>query len=489
MTASSSPKTTTKRVKKLEAFGGHDPLFLAAILVVGLILAYLLHMPAAGENPKPGDLGTIAGVRIEDKRQVVIPFHKEMLKDIYVQPSLETIDDLATVNIFTKTDKFTIYLPPDQFIPGAPPVDPAKYVMQLSGVVTLLSNNVDIAARPMNVAITADMFKQLPLDAKDSVTLTTRNNLVITLPYAGKRSNAMNISEAMPPSVAFALLWILELGLYVGLTWYITRHPIIATVALGLGLVMRYAFVVIYQLVFGIMDGTPFLANIAMAESRDWAYQLLNLAVISGLFALPLRNFLKTGFNYKINPEIDDSNTVKSSSVSTPVAANKFSFAPKQAQVADIKIRKAPKPAASAEQGVLNPPEDFIRSEPVKGVHGTVNIPRKVIIASVPEAENILRTDKPIPVQLAFVVPQLKRATVWLTWQQIFDTGNTDPAHGNPNMEDPDLYDRWIRIPAKYYALQVPEQLYAKGQVNHPAWMLQPHVPQEEQYDLEQEHV
>lgn len=479
MTASSSPKVAAKKApKRLEAFESNSFIYLGVILVVGFILAFVLHMPAPGQDLKQGTKGTISG-KTEDGKRLTIPLTLDMLKEEYqYNSSITNFTGLALVNF--PSERKSIILPAERF---------ANTMTMSTDTIATLQGTVmvnDDVRTNASVPIFYTDLKQLVPGTPGTVQLTfVKNNKTAIVPYEGRKTNAGAISASIPGPAMNAFLWVLEIGLYAALAWYITRHPIVATVALALGVVMRYVFVFIYVGAFGAMDGTGFLATLIKNE-QQWINQLLNMAVVGGLFALPLRNFLKTGFNYKINMDLD-ADVVKPSAQQVP--ANKFSFAPKQTQVADIKIRKAPKPTASAEQGMLTPPEDFVRPEPVKGVHGTVTVPRKVIIASVPEAESIMRSDKPIPVQLSLIVPQLKRATVWLTWQQIFDTGNTDPSLGNPHMDDPELYDRWVRIPAKYYALQVPEQFYAKGHMNHPAWMQQPHVPQEEQFDLEQEHV
>lgn len=477
MTAPSSPKISTKKVKRLEAFESKSFIYLGVILVIGFILAYLLHMPAPGQSYKKDDPGTITG-RVEGGQQVTIPFTLDMLRDEFAYSSTNDQTNMITVTVNHR----------DRFV-----MTKERYRAGLGngrGVATVIANvfTGEELKRDAKVSILLDDLKTLAPDTPDTITMTIMGRTLV-LPYSGVMSNAKTISLVVDEKGLVALntfLWILELGLYIGLAWHLTRHPFVATAALFLGVAIRYLFVLTYNGIFSAMDHTDFLETLAYSERNLWIYQLLNMAVVGGLFALPLKNYLKTGFNYKMKLDLDDESTKPSAQ---QVPANKFSFAPKQTQVADIKIRKAPKPSANGEQGVLTPPEDFVRPEAARGVHGTITVPRKVIIASVPEAENFLRSDKPIPVQLSMIVPQLKRATVWLTWQQVFDTGNTDPSMGNPYMDDPDLYDRWIRIPAKYYALQVPEQFYTKDRTNNPAWMQQPHVPQEEQFDLEQEHV
>ena len=46
-----------------------------------------------------------------------------------------------------------------------------------------------------------------------------------------------------------------------------------------------------------------------------------------------------------------------------------------------------------------------------------------------------------------------------------------------PNVDtarlEPEFYSRWIRVPARYYALQVPREYY-KGKKVPPTWMRLP---------------
>ena len=54
-----------------------------------------------------------------------------------------------------------------------------------------------------------------------------------------------------------------------------------------------------------------------------------------------------------------------------------------------------------------------------KGVHGTITIPREVILQSIPDADAYLEPGPRIRLKMAYFVSQLQYPTAWLTWDQL----------------------------------------------------------------------
>jgi len=126
----------------------------------------------------------------------------------------------------------------------------------------------------------------------------------------------------------------------------------------------------------------------------------------------------------------------------------------------------------------LYPPEDFTTILPRDDAIGTVTIPAAVILESVPEAKSILNPGYKINIRMSYIVPQLPRATVWLTWRQIFEKGAPPMPNVDTAKLEPEFQNRWVRIHARHYVTQVPRD-YFQTKNPTPAWLKLPAVEQE----------
>ena len=183
------------------------------------------------------------------------------------------------------------------------------------------------------------------------------------------------------------------------------------------------------------------------------------------------------------------SNSETSPTVKREVEKQKFNFATRPAvrepaKPMVIANRTVVKPGAPpvSPSGVLAPPEGFVPVLPTEGVFGMVAIPASVITDSIPEAAKYLEGMTTVRVRLALFVPQLKKATVWLTWRQVAMQNDSDRATEN-DRPDADILNRWVRVPPQAYVAQVPIE-YFKVTAIPPVWMKQTPVAQEEQFPL-----
>ena len=116
-----------------------------------------------------------------------------------------------------------------------------------------------------------------------------------------------------------------------------------------------------------------------------------------------------------------------------------------------------------------------------------MNVPVELICTSVPEAAEVLIADVPVRIRISYIVPQVRNATIWLTWQQIFPAGDDDPNRRQaPGRADTRFHGRWVRIPAKYYVPQMPREHFTIPKAKPLSWMKRPAVPQEVQFSQEE---
>ncbi len=183
------------------------------------------------------------------------------------------------------------------------------------------------------------------------------------------------------------------------------------------------------------------------------------------------------------------SNNEPSPTVKREAEKQKFNFAPRPpareaAKPMVITNRTVVKPGAPAvtPSGITAPAEGFVPVQPTEGVFGMVAIPAAIITDSIPEAAKYLEGMTSVRVRLALFVPQLKKATVWLTWRQVAMQNDADRATEN-DRPDADILNRWVRVPPQAYVAQVPIE-YFKVTTIPPVWMKQTPVAQEEQFPL-----
>lgn len=142
-----------------------------------------------------------------------------------------------------------------------------------------------------------------------------------------------------------------------------------------------------------------------------------------------------------------------------------------------------PSPAPSAPSAMLAPPAYFVPQASAPDVHGSVTIPRDVILASVPEATACLAPGMQIRVKMGHLVSQLGYPSAWFKWEAFVEALDLRQP-GAPDAAPPQaprLHGRWVRIPACCFVLQVPREHFDRATRPH-AWMKLPPVPQEEQF-------
>lgn len=269
------------------------------------------------------------------------------------------------------------------------------------------------------------------------------------------------------------ILWVAEIVLYLALSLLLSKRngAVIVLGVLG-GVLLRLLVCMLMALALDARIASGFAVAFLAMQSELWLLRLLAIVVTAMILAIPCRALLAFGA-----PRSD-----KNSNGAHP-AVKSFSFQTVSEMTADEAcVVRAATPRGDS-RGV-HPPEGFTSPPPKEGVTGMINIPTSVIYAAVPEATGSLRNDQPVRVRLAYVIPQLPQAVVWLTWQQIFLSGADDPnrAHG-PERPDSKYQTRWIPIPPQYYVSQVPQGYFQPEHAAHPAWMQRAPVPQEAQFE------
>jgi len=290
---------------------------------------------------------------------------------------------------------------------------------------------------------------------------------------------ATNLSEAISHTIDYKenpwlvmALWGMELVAYGLLTVLFSQRLAIVVSGIVLGLATRLISSTLMVTLLSASSGMPFSSLIVRADGDLWVYRLLAILTTVLAVAVPYRRILTTGFGF----HEEDAAGAKPTAFSFNNSA-----APRPTTPAPSSARTISRFGRRAAQKVVAPPEGFTPVVPVENVYGMVNIPSSVILESVPEAQPFLNADGSVRVRLAFIVPQLSQATVWLMWQQIFPKGVDDPNAQAQTQQEAGIRDRWVRIPAKYYISQVPQEHFVV--VKHPpAWMALSEVPQEQQF-------
>jgi hypothetical protein len=126
----------------------------------------------------------------------------------------------------------------------------------------------------------------------------------------------------------------------------------------------------------------------------------------------------------------------------------------------------------------LHPPADFNPILAREDITGTITLPASLILESVPEAKTILAPGYGLSIRLAYIVPQLPRGTVWLTWRQVFEKGVPPMPNKDTAKLEEEFINRWIRLFPRNYVLQVPSS-YFNSTKTPPAWMKLPEIENE----------
>lgn len=274
-------------------------------------------------------------------------------------------------------------------------------------------------------------------------------------------------------AVFHVLLWLVEFALYFAIAWHISqRNTLVGVGGIAVGLIVRLLVSLLLVLVLNIRFGEPIGATFSAVHGTLWPLRLIGIIMVAGIFALPCRNMIACGFG----------TAAKDTEANHP-RAKSFSFNTAHHESTTASLKR--KPMSGGQASRLVPPDNFTPLPPKDGVSGLVSVPAEVICASIPEAAEILTNGVPVRIRLSYIVPQLRRPTVWLTWEQIFLHGLEDPNrhHGGPNREDKNFQGHWIVIPPKYYVSQVPQEFFQKDTVVAPTWMRRSAVAQEAQFD------
>lgn len=294
--------------------------------------------------------------------------------------------------------------------------------------------------------------------------------VLILLPI-GQTNIIEIIGALLPAGIVSLCLWLLELVLYFSLAWAATEHKLVHTIlATILGFCYRLILVAGMALGVSVVTTGSFSAAFGYIHGPWWFLHFVALAVTAYVLHVVLARQL--------------GNEKRAGSESSRANLKQFSFNSTRSVSAVSADIVRDNTSLKEENSFLAPPEGFYPVVAAENIPGIVNISSAVILESIPEAQILLTPDVPIRIRLAYIVPQLPRATVWLTWQQVFPGGNEDPNNqSTPRPDSVHFQSRWIRIPAKYYVLQVPREYFIRPAVVQPNWMKRPPVPQEAQFD------
>jgi len=268
-------------------------------------------------------------------------------------------------------------------------------------------------------------------------------------------------------------LWIVETVLYLALAWGFSRNLVGALVGLGLGFGTRF----VAGILIFLLSQTSF-SELVVFGGRQGVFHLVAAVIAVLALLLSFRALL-------VNLGLAQTLAAEENGKKTRMAFDNRVLTPppaKPAKPAHVPLVLSPEDAISSptERPMthLQPPGDFNPILARDDVPGTITIPASVILESVPEAKTILTTGYGISIRLAYIVPQLPRGTVWLTWKQVFEKGVPPMANVDTARQEPEFISRWIRLSPKHYVTQVPSS-YFKTKKTTPAWLSLPEVEQE----------
>ena len=261
-------------------------------------------------------------------------------------------------------------------------------------------------------------------------------------------------------------LWIVEGLAYLLLGWLLARQAAGAIFALALGFATR----IVASVLISLLTKIP-----VFAITGYWIAHLLAVLIAVLALSISFRGLLRRTESTRATKAKDkvhfsfDRTTNAPRKAPDPITTPQVPLGMEELSFDD---------GATEQTMHLRPPEDFAPVLARNDITGTINIPASVILESVPEARSILNSASAVSVRLAVIVPQMSRATIWLTWQQAFDKGVPAIANIDTAKLEPEFYSRWIRVPARYYVLQVPQEHFKVKKVQ-PSWMQLPELENE----------
>ncbi len=272
------------------------------------------------------------------------------------------------------------------------------------------------------------------------------------------------------------ILLLVEIAIYSGIAWMASKKSLPLTL---IGVLVGIFFGFLISLLAAMVTGaTP---STAFVLSPDGASNIVIIVIATVVTAGVLFGLLSWLAG----------NNEPAPAVKREAEKQKFNFAPRPAAREAVKPMMIPnrtvvKPGTPSvtNDGVHTPAEGFMPVHPTEGVFGMVAIPAATIIDSIPEAAKYLEGMTTVRVRLALFIPQLKKATAWLTWRQVAMQSEAERATEN-DRPDVELLNRWVRIPPQVYVSQVPIE-YFKVTTTAPVWMKQTPVTQEEQFPLDE---
>jgi len=258
-----------------------------------------------------------------------------------------------------------------------------------------------------------------------------------------------------------------EVVLFLLISWLLSRKVLPTVIGLVAGLLARSVAAILIELLLRSKD----MMTLFQPHGQYLIVHVLILATACMVLLIPLRGLLISGFTQVV---------AKGGTASKQ--QQQFYFSSRPAPTSNLQLRTSPGRPGS-DKTHLSPPASFVTSYPRDDVTGLAHISVQLVLESVPEAAPYLKPDALIRVRLSYVVSQLSRGTVWLTWPQVFAKGLNDGAFTKSDYPEADFRDRWIRIPPKYYVKQVAQEYFSLTK-RTPSWMRLPEVPQENQLKL-----
>lgn len=279
--------------------------------------------------------------------------------------------------------------------------------------------------------------------------------------------------RALATPTADIAMWIAEVVLYLALAWWFSRSLNGAVAGLLIGFATRFVASVLIFLLSQIS-----LAQIFTFDGRHGVFHLMAMVIALLALLLSFRPLL-------VNLGLAHTQATEESGKKTRMAFDNRVLTPasaKPAQPAHVPLVLSPGDGTASTAAMpsthLQPPADFTPVLANEKVTGTITVPVSLILESVPEAKTILAPGYGVSIRLAYIVPQLQRGTVWLTWRQVFEKGVPPMPNVDIARLEPEFANRWIRLAPKHYVTQVPSS-YFKTKKTPPAWLALPEVEQE----------
>ncbi len=269
-------------------------------------------------------------------------------------------------------------------------------------------------------------------------------------------NDGIDINDSISILLSTAL-YVIEAFIYLICGWAMSQGKFkVSLIYILYGLISRITISVITAIILK----QAILNSLTMASDFYWLDRLIEIVVTVAVLLLPFSAIIRN--IYHTEHSTDKKNKVE----------QQFSFATKKFN-ADANVRVFRPEEESDATTHLSPPEGFSQVMPAVGVTGTISVPTSLILEAVPEAAELINSNNEIPIELQYIIPQISNATLWLTWQQLFRS----------EVIAAKFQDRWVKIPAKYYVLQIPREYYSSTQES-PVWMTREPVPQENDLNI-----